>query len=137
MKLPPQLTRFGLVGERKALALLCLGVYATLFGLMALIAVGQLPEWVACFTGLAICYAVGFLAVAADWFWGRWFAIGLGYSGLTMAILSVVATREVLPQMVVYGVMHGLVSLCLAGEKMAAVYEARPEWRARFHLDDQ
>src|SRR5689334_1099607 len=106
MKLPAQLTQIGFVGERKALALLCLGVYATLFALMALIAVGQLPEWVACFSGLAVCYALGFFAVAAGWFWGRWFAIGLGYSGLTMAILSMVATKQVLSEMVVFGVMH-------------------------------
>jgi hypothetical protein len=136
MKLPDQLTQFGYVGERRALALLCLGVYATLFGLMSLIAMSQLPEWVACFVGLALCYGLGFFAVAADWFWGRWFATGLGYSGLTLAILSVVATQQVLPQMMVYGAMHGLIALCLAGEKMAAAYEARPEWRARFQLDD-
>jgi hypothetical protein len=137
MKLPEQVSQFGLVGERKALALLVLGFYATVFMIMGLIAMSQLPEWTACFFGLSVCYGVGFFAVAADWFWGRWFAIGLGNSGLMMAIMSVVATREVIPSMVVFGAMHAVVSLCLLGEKMAGVYEARTDWRAKWNLDDQ
>lgn len=137
MKLPEKISQFGLVGERKALALLCLGFYTTIFAIMGLIAMSQLPEWTACFFGLSAVYAMGFFAVAADWFWGRWFAIGLGNSGLVMAVMSVVATHEIIPQMVVFGVMHGLVSLCLLGEKMAGVYEARTEWRAKWNLDDQ
>ena len=137
MKLPEKISQFGLVGERKAVALLCLGFFTTIFGIMGLIALSQLPEWTACFFGLSAVYAVGFFAVAADWFWGRWFAVGLGNSGLVMAVMSVVATHEIIPQMVVFGVMHGLVSLSLLGEKMAGVYEARTEWRAKWNLDDQ
>jgi hypothetical protein len=137
MKLPEQVTKFGLVGERKALALLCLGFYSTVFAVMGLIAMAQLPEWTACFFGLAGCYTLGFFAVAADWFWGRWFAVGLGYSGVTMAVMSLVATHEILMPMVVFGVMHALVSTCLLGEKMAARYEARDDWRKRWNLDDQ
>src|SRR5690349_14716497 len=125
MKLPAWVSQFGLVGERKALSLLFLAAYATLFGLMGLIAMSQIPEWTACFFAMAAVYAVGFFAVAADWFWGRWFAVGLGYSGLTMAIMAVVATRELSPAMMIFGAMHGLMSVCLLGEKMQAVYEAR------------
>jgi|SRR5579871_2105745 len=136
MKLPEQVTKIGFVGERKAVALLCLGFYVTIFAVMGLIAMAQIPEWMPCFFGLAVCYAAGFFAVAADWFWGRWFAIGLGYSGITMAVMSVLATRQLLPTMVVFGVMHALVTLCLMGEKMAAVYEAKTEWRQRWNLDD-
>jgi hypothetical protein len=136
MKLPDQVTKFGMVGERKALALLSLGFYATIFGIMGLIAMAQLPEWTACFFGLGACYLIGFFAVAADWFWGRWFAIGLGWSGLTMAVMSVVATRQLIPAMVVFGITHAIISVCLLGEKMAAVYEAKPEWRVRWNLDD-
>jgi hypothetical protein len=137
MKLPPWVTQFGLVGERKALSLLCLAAYATLFGLMGVIAMSQIPEWTACFVALAVCYGVGFFAVAANWFWGRWFAVGLGYSGLTMAIMAVVATRELSSAMVIFGVMHALIAICLLGDKMQAVYEARTDWRARWKLDDQ
>jgi hypothetical protein len=78
-----------------------------------------------------------FFAVAAEWFWGRWFAIGLGYWGCTMAVMSFVTTRSFEPAMVVFGTLHGLVSVCLMGEKMAAMFDAKPEWRARWKLDEQ
>ncbi len=136
MKLPEQVSQLGFVGERKAVALLFLGFFATVFTLMGFLASSQLPEWTAAFFGLGACYGIGFFAVAADWFWGRWFAVGLGNSGLMMAVMALVATREILPQMVVFGAMHGLITLCLLGEKMAAVYEARPDWRQRFKLDE-
>ncbi len=136
MKLPDQITKLGFVGERKAIALLCLGFYATIFAVMGLIAMAQLPEWTACFFGLAACYVVGFFAVAADWFWGRWFAIGLAYSGVSMAAMAIIATRQLIPSMVVFGVMHAIAALCMMGEKMAAHYEARTEWRQRWQLDD-
>jgi hypothetical protein len=137
MRLPEQLTQFGFVGERKAVALICLCFYATIFSVMALIARDNLPEWMPCFVGLAACYVIGFFAVAADWFWGRWFAVGLGYSGLTMALMSIVATHSLMTEMVVFGVMHGLIAACLLGERMAAHYEAKLEWRQRWNLDDQ
>ncbi len=139
MNLPQlaQLSKIDLVGERRAVALLCLSFYATLFTLMGLIVGIQLPEWAPCFFGLGACYGIGFFAVAAGWFWGRWFAIGLGYSGLTITGMSIVATHELHTPMVVFGVMHGLVALCLLGEKMAAQYDARTEWRQRWKLDDR
>ena len=49
-----------------------------------------LPGWEATFLALAACYVVAFFAVVAEWFWGRWFATGLGWSGLMVAIVSVV-----------------------------------------------
>jgi hypothetical protein len=39
--------------------------------------------------------------------------------------------------MIIFGVMHALISLCLAGEKMAAMFDAKPQWRERWKLDDQ
>jgi hypothetical protein len=54
-----------------------------------------------------------------------------------MAIMAFVTTRSLPAPMVIFGVMHALVSVCLAGEKMAAAFDAKPEWRARWKLDDQ
>jgi hypothetical protein len=54
-----------------------------------------------------------------------------------MAVMSIIATGQIMMQMAVFGVMHGLVSVCLMGEKMAASYEAKPEWRQRWNLDEQ
>lgn len=139
MKLPglDRLGSVGLVGERKALALLCLGFYTTLFFMIGLSARTELPEWVPVFVGMTLIYVTAFLAVGAEWFWGRWFATGVGYWGCTMAIMAFVTTRSLPTPMVVFGVMHGLVALCLMGEKMAAAFDAKPAWRERWKLDEQ
>ena len=95
MKLPgvDRLGSLGFVGERKALALLCLGFYSTLFFLVGLSARTELPEWVPVFFGMMAIYVTAFVAVAAEWFWGRWFAVGLGYWGMTMTVMAFVSTR--------------------------------------------
>jgi hypothetical protein len=127
----------GLVGERKALALLCLGFYATLFFLIWINARTELPEWAPCFFGMMAIYLTAFFGVASGWFWGRWFATGIGYSGVTMAMMSLVATRDLPPVMIIFATMHGLVALALMGDRMAADYDARTDWRERWHLDEQ
>lgn len=139
MKLPilDSLGRVGFVGERKALALLCLGFYTTLFFMIGLSARTELPEWVPVFVGMTIIYTTAFMGVAAEWFWGRWFATGLGYWGGTMAIMAFVTTRSLPAPMVVFGIMHALVIACLAGEKMAAAFDAKPAWREKWKLDEQ
>lgn len=139
MKLPfmDTLGSVGLVGERKALALLFLGFYTTLFFMIGLSARSELPEWVPVFTAMTVMYGMAFFSVAAEWFWGRWFATGLGYWGMTMTIMAWVTTRSLPPAMIIFGSMHALVSLCLGGEKMAAIFDAKPAWRARWKLDDQ
>ena len=139
MKLPfmDTLGSVGLVGERKALALLFLGFYTTLFFMIGLSARTELPEWVPVFSAMTLMYALAFFSVAAEWFWGRWFATGLGYWGMTMTIMAWVTTRSLPPAMLIFGSMHALVSLCLGGEKMAAIFDAKPAWRARWKLDEQ
>jgi hypothetical protein len=132
-----RIKQLGFTGERKAVALLCLGFYTNLFALIGLVMLSQVPEWAPCFLALAVCYAVGFFALAADWFWGRWFAYGLGSSGVTMAIMSLIATRQVLMPLVVFAVMHAVLALALMGEKMAAVYEAQEAWRKRWNVDEE
>lgn len=139
MKLPglDKLGQVGFVGERKAVALLCLGFYCTLFFMITLSARTELPEWLPAFSAMTVVYITSFMAVAAEWFWGRWFATGLGYWGLTMAIMAFVTTRSLPAPLVIFGVMHGLIALCLAGEKMAAAFDAQPGWRERWKLDEQ
>src|SRR5947207_786944 len=105
------LNRIGFVGERKAVALLCLAFYTTLFFLIGLSARTELPEWVPVFVGMTLIYLVAFLGVAAEWFWGRWFATGVGYWGLTMTVMALVSTRSLPTPMLVFGVMHGLIAL--------------------------
>jgi hypothetical protein len=139
MKLPglDRLGTVGFVGERKALSLLCLGFYTTLFFMIGMSARTELPEWVPVFTGMFLIYVTAFMGVAAEWFWGRWFATGLGYWGCTMAIMAFVTTRSFPPTMIIFGVMHALISVCLLGEKMAMAFDAKPAWRERWKLDEQ
>src|SRR5258706_12006597 len=122
MKLPgiDQLGSVGLVGERKAVSLLFLGFYSTVFFLIALLSRMEMPEWVPLFAGMALIYTTAFFGVAAEWFWGRWFATGLGYWGVTMTAMAFIAARELPGQMVFFGLTHSLIALCLLGEKMAA-----------------
>lgn len=139
MKLPfmDTLGSVGLVGERKALALLCLGFYTTLFFMIGISARTELPEWVPVFTAMTLMYGVAFFAVAAEWFWGRWFATGLGYWGMTMMVMAWVTTRSLPPAMIIFGTMHAIIALGLGGEKMAALFDAKPAWRERWKLDEQ
>jgi hypothetical protein len=139
MKLPglDRLGSVGLVGERKAIALLFLGFYTTLFFMIGLSARTELPEWLPVFAGMFLVYTTAFLGVAAEWFWGRWFATGLGYWGCTMAVMAFVTTRSFPAPLVIFGAMHGLVALCLMGEKMAAAFDAKPAWREKWKLDEQ
>ncbi|MFI5290279.1 MAG: hypothetical protein ACHQ17_11545 [Polyangia bacterium] len=144
MKLPgldrlglSRLGNVGWVGERKAISLLCLGFYTTLFFMISLSARTELPEWLPLFIGMTMIYSVAFFAVAAEWFWGRWFAIGLGYWGSTMAVMAFVTTRSLPAAMVIFGLMHGLIAVCLMGEKMATFFDAKPAWREKWKLDEQ
>ena len=42
------------------------------------------------FVALALCYGVAFVGVVAEWFWGRWFATGLAWSGVMIAVAALV-----------------------------------------------
>jgi len=113
-------------------AALALAFFVVLYALLGLNA----PEgWGPAFFALALCYLVAFLGVAADWFWGRWFASGLGWSGLMVAIVTTVMMGWVLP-LVIYGALHGLMVALLLGKKMSELYDLQPGWRERYKMDD-
>lgn len=136
------LASFGFAGERKALALLCLAFYTAFYGLLSLLLNNAPPDqpeiraWWACFAALGGLYGLSFFSVAANWFWARWFAVGLGYSGLTVALWGMFTQRAIDPVMLFYGATHGAIALFLQGSKLAAEYEGKPGWRERFRLDD-
>jgi hypothetical protein len=141
MKLPGMdglsstLGKVGLVGERKAISLLCLGFYTTLFFLITLTARTELPEWLPLSVGMLLIYAVAFVGVAAEWFWGRWFATGLAWSGVMIAVAGLVAVGW-MPVLAIFGTLHLLVVLSLTGKKMAARYDLQEAWRAKYKMDD-
>ncbi|HMF39867.1 MAG TPA: hypothetical protein VKQ32_04180 [Polyangia bacterium] len=141
MQLPPRLaalserfSQFGFERTRRALAALALSAFVTLYFLVSLNP--DLPEGLGrVFLALSVCYAVGFLGVVAEWFWGRWFATGLAWSGVMMAI-AVMAMLGWVTQLAVFGGLHLLVAVTLMGNKMAARYDLQEAWRARYKIDE-
>jgi hypothetical protein len=132
-----RLNQIGFLGLRRAVAALVLSLFMSFFILLAvLLFQNGLPEWVAPFLALAACYGVAFMGVAAEWFWGRWFAAGLGWSGLMIACVPMLMSGEWSPVLGIYGGLHGLVVLALAGTKMAERYDLQPSWRERFGMDE-
>jgi len=126
----------GFVGERKALSLLFFSVFVNLYALVALILYGS-GENGALFAALSCCYAIGFFAVASGWFWGRWFFVGLAYSGLTMALWSIVISKQIDGFIVFYGALHGISALCLQGQLMEKTYEGQSGWKEQLQIDEQ
>jgi len=121
-----------LLGERKALSLFTMGFSTTIFILIGLSMGG---DWGRCFYALAAVYALGFFALAAEWFWARWYVMGVAASGITMAILGLVTTGWNIG-LAIWGGIHLLIWAPLLGDSMAERYENRPDWRLRYGLDD-
>jgi hypothetical protein len=132
MELVKRLDEIGFERTRRATAALALSLFAILYLLFSLNAP---PEWGKAFAGLALCYLVAFFGVAAEWFWGRWFASGLGWSGVMVAIASLLMIGWT-PPLAIYGGVHLVIVLALMGKKMAARYDMQEAWRARYRMDD-
>jgi hypothetical protein len=128
-----RLDEVGFVGTRRALAALVLSIFFMLYLLVSL----SVPQLAAALVALSGCYLVAFMAVVAEWFWARWFATGLGWSGVFVAIVSFVFNDFALdPALLIYGGLHALVVLSLMGQKMALRYDMQEGWRKRFGMDD-
>lgn len=121
-----------MVGIRRAISLLLLSLFFWNFVLTAFLG----PDEVfACFAGLSIVYGLAFVAVAAEWFWARWFAIGLGnFGSLTLLSLLQSGLEETI---LVFGVSHLIISLFLGGEGMAARYEHSEATAERWNFQEE
>lgn len=141
MQLPPplaglseRLNQFGFERTRRALAAMSLGAFTTIFFLVSLNP--DLPDGLPrVFLALSLCYAVGFVGVVAEFFWGRWFATGLAWSGVMTAI-AVMSQLGWVDQLAVFGGLHLLVAVAMMGKKMAARYDLQEAWRTRYKIDD-
>jgi hypothetical protein len=126
-----RLDEVGFERTRRAVAALSLSLFVTLYPLVALNA----PQLAPALLALAGCYAVAFFGVVAEWFWARWFATGLGWSGVMVAVASMVMIGWS-PPLAIYGALHAIVVVALMGTKMAARYDMQEAWRKRFGMDD-
>ncbi|HEY4187360.1 MAG TPA: hypothetical protein VGP07_19955 [Polyangia bacterium] len=122
----------GFEKSRRAVAALSLSFFVTLYLMLSFNA----PEgWGPAFLALSGCYVLAFIGVTAEWFWGRWFASGLGWSGVMVAALSLVLVGWT-PPLVIYGALHGLIVLLLMGKRVSALYEMQDGWRQRMGMDE-
>ena len=122
-----------LVGERKAIVSAVLVLYALMFLVIALTAPDE--SLVPYMGAMSAMYGLGFFSVVAGYFWARWFAIGLGLYGLGVGALLLWQIGPD-PIALFYTGTHGVVSLLLGGNRMAAHFDGRSDWRDRYHLDD-
>jgi hypothetical protein len=131
-KLRDDLRQVGLERERGALAMLALSFFGILY---VLIGANGPDGWGAVFAALAICYLTAFVALASQWFWARWFASGLGWSGFMVGLMSLVMIGWA-PALGIYTGFHALIIAALMGSKMAARYELQTGWRERYGMDE-
>jgi hypothetical protein len=131
--LSEKLGAIGYERVRRAVAGLSLSLFALVYFFISFNI--PMPGWQAPFLALAGCYVVAFFAVVAEWFWGRWFASGLGWSGLMVAIFAMFMNGWD-PTLAIYGGLHALIVLPLAGKSMAARYDLQEGWRQRYKMDD-
>jgi hypothetical protein len=130
--LSARLSEIGFERTRRALAALSLSLFFSLYLLLSLNA----PEGFGrVFVALSLCYGVAFVGVVAEWFWARWFASGLAWSGIMIAVAALVMLGW-LPQLAVFGALHLLVVVALLGKKMAARYDLQEGWRQKYKMDD-
>jgi len=132
MELVKRLDEIGFERTRRAISALLLSLIATIYLLLALNAP---PELNKALFALAACYLVGFFGVVAEWFWGRWFASGLGWSGVMVAIGGLVQLGWT-PVLAIYGGLHLAVIVPLMGKTMAARYDMQEGWRTRYGMDE-
>lgn len=127
-----RLNDIGYAKTRRALAALSLSFFVTVYLFLSFNAP---PGWGTAFLALSGCYLIAFIGVVAEWFWGSWFAGGLGWSGMMVAGLSLFLIGWA-PPLVIYGALHGLIVLFLAGKRVAALYEMQEGWREKLGMDE-
>jgi hypothetical protein len=132
MKIVEQLKELGYEKPRTAVALLPLAFFAIIYLFAALSAE---PAWRGAFIGLSACYLTAFLALGSEAFWARWFASGLGWSGMMVGIAALFMVGWN-PALAIYGGLHAIVVVMLLGPKMAARFDMQPGWRERYAMDE-
>lgn len=120
-----------MVGFRRAIALLILGFYVTQFGMTAWLGPDELY---ALYLGLTLCYGLAFIALAAEWFWARWFAIGVGNFGSLFLLVLLKVGME--PMIAFFGFTHLAVGVLLLGEGMASRYEHSEATAERWNFQE-
>src|SRR3954451_14443061 len=113
-----------LVGERKALAAAVLAFYGFLYTLIAMAgAAAGLGRVVAALAGV---YGLAFFALVAGYFWARWYAVGVGLSGVIIAVVGMWQVGTDPPMgtiLMFFGGTHLAATMALWGSAMAQPYD--------------
>ncbi len=120
-----------MIGIRRAIVLLLLSLFFWQYVLTALIGP---DDFFAMSVGMSAVYGIAFVGLAAEWFWARWFATGLGQFGSFFLLIVLQIGPE--PTILFFGISHLLVWLLLAGEGMAARYEHSEATAERWNFQE-
>jgi hypothetical protein len=125
-------SRMALVGERKACGAAVLAFFTSIFSINAL---AGPPGLAPLFGSLAAVYGLAFFGLVAGWFWARWYATGIAFSGLAMA--AMLGYQVGLDPIVwIWGGAHAAVLACLLGAGPASAFDARPDWKTKWRMDE-
>jgi hypothetical protein len=124
-----------LVGERRAIASIIFVFYFFLFLLLAISP--ELPPGLdKPFYALCGVYGLAFFSLVAGYFWARWYSVGLGLFGLTLAALATWQAGQLVPQFTFLGLTHLAAIGALWGSPMSELYDGQTAWREKFHMDE-
>lgn len=122
-----------LVGERRALASAIMVFYGLIFFVTAM----QVPpQFARAFYAIAGVYGLAFFALVAQYFWARWYAVGVSLFGLILGVVGLFQAGELEPTFMFFAGTHLAAVIMLWGSSMAQPYDGQTTWREKFHMDD-
>lgn len=122
-----------LVGERRAIAALVFTFFAILYTVNGWQAV--MPPLSPVMYALGGVYGLAAFAIVAGYFWGRWYALGVGLFGVILFALGL--WKEGAEPIILFtGGLHVAAVLSLWGDAMSEYYDGQLGWREKLHMDD-
>lgn len=122
-----------LVGERRAIAAIVFTFFAILYTVNGWL--GVMPPLTPVMYALGSVYGLAAFSVVAGYFWGRWYALGVGLFGVMVFALGL-WSQGAEPIILFTGGLHVAAVLSLWGSAMSQSYDGKPEWREKLHMDD-
>lgn len=122
-----------LVGERRAIAAIVFTFFSLLYTVNGW--QGVMPPLTPVMYALGGVYGLAAFAVVAGYFWGRWYALGVGLFGVILFALGL-WNQGAEPIILFTGGLHVAAVLSLWGNAMSQSYDGKPGWREKLHMDD-
>ncbi|MEM9193261.1 MAG: hypothetical protein AAGF12_29065 [Myxococcota bacterium] len=110
---------------RSFLSIIILGLSAALFAVLA----AFIPVIRNFCIALTLIYGVGVVALAARFYWARWFARGLGWWGVMSGCLLMYVSGGVTRELLSFTIAHGIVLALLNSKSVIQAYDGQEAWR--------